>query len=72
MSGTSMATPHVAGICALLLESAGVKEGTTDPKLAFTIKDMLKKTADSLGLSRDEQGAGLVNAEEAMKGIRNG
>ena len=69
MSGTSMATPHVAGICALLLESAGVKEGVIEPKLASAIKETLKKTAADLGLPLDEQGAGLISAQKALKAI---
>ena len=70
MSGTSMATPHVAGICALLMESAGIKAGALEPKLASAIKETLKKTASNLGLPLDEQGAGLINAQKAVKAIK--
>ncbi len=69
MSGTSMATPQVAGACALLLEAVGVKPGAPDPTLAGTIKRVLTQTAESLGLPRDAQGAGFLNARKALAAL---
>lgn len=61
LSGTSMATPVCAGIAALLLES--------EPMLRpDDVKERLMQTADSLGLPRDVQGAGLINAQRAIGG----
>jgi serine protease len=56
--GTSMATPHVAGVAALL-RSAGVH----DPD---TLEHMLKQSADDLGDQR-KYGAGLIQAGNALR-----
>lgn len=60
MSGTSMATPHVAGIVALMLEA--------NPYLTpMQVKDILERTATNMtGRLPWEAGAGHVNAYEAV------
>lgn len=61
LSGTSMATPHVSGIAALLLQK--------NPELTpFDIKTTLMNTADPLkdGYSVYEVGAGRVDPYEAI------
>jgi len=59
-SGTSMATPHVAGIIALMLEA--------NPNLTpAQVKDILKRTATNMtGRLAWEAGAGHVNTYEAV------
>jgi len=61
MSGTSMATPHVSGVVALMLQ---VNPNLT-PK---EIKDILKKTATDLGMEGCDNvyGCGVVNAYYAV------
>ncbi|WP_096273549.1 S8 family serine peptidase [Paucisalibacillus globulus] len=61
MSGTSMATPHVAGIVALMLEA--------NPTLTpAEVKGILQQTAtDMPGYEAWEAGAGYVNAYNAVE-----
>ncbi|PVY42962.1 S8 family serine peptidase [Pontibacter virosus] len=63
MSGTSMATPHVAGIVALMLEA--------NPKLTpDQVKSILQQTATNIpGREPWEVGAGYVNAYAAVDHI---
>lgn len=62
MSGTSMATPHVAGVVALMKSKFGEKATPS------WIKERLQKTATDLGaIGRDDfYGSGLVNAQKAL------
>lgn len=65
LSGTSMATPHVAGICALML-------GMSDPLPPANPRATLDGTADDLyEPGRDStSGYGLADAEEAVLGAQ--
>lgn len=64
LSGTSMATPHVAGVVALLKQIN--PEWTPEE-----IKSRLKETATDLGFDVNSQGAGLVNLVGAS-GVSDG
>ena len=60
MNGTSMAAPHVTGTAALVL----AVHGSLTPD---EVKAKLKSTAEDLGLSTEQQGAGLVRADLAIQ-----
>ncbi|MDJ0765582.1 MAG: S8 family serine peptidase [Myxococcota bacterium] len=61
-SGTSMSCPHVAGLCALMLE----KNPAATPA---DIKRTLMDTAVDIGATVDEMGAGRVDAVDAVNAI---
>jgi serine protease AprX len=62
MTGTSMSTPHVAGLCALMKQK--------DPELTCAeAKKYLKTTAINLGYNYNMQGAGRVDADAAMNAV---
>lgn len=61
-SGTSMATPHATGTCALLVQK--------DPALTPTgAKDVLMKNTVDLGLDENTQGKGRVDALKAFQSL---
>jgi serine protease AprX len=59
-SGTSMATPHASGACALLLQA---KAGLSPEQ----VKDLLMNTAKSLGLDANSQGKGRADVFAAYE-----
>ena len=58
-NGTSMSSPHVAGVAALVLAMDGY-ETEED------VRSRLRDTAEDIGFSEDKQGYGLINAAEAV------
>ncbi len=62
ISGTSMATPHVAGVAALIKQAHS-------SWIPNKIKEVIKSTAASLNLDPNQQGAGFIDALKAVQFI---
>ena len=61
MSGTSMATPHVAGTVALMMAA----NNETKASLS-AVMDVLAKTVQAKGSSKDKFGEGVIDASKAV------
>jgi subtilisin family serine protease len=66
-SGTSQATPIVAGAFALALSAYLKKHGTAPPN--GYLEQLLMNTADDLGLGAGDEGAGRVDVARAVAAI---
>ncbi len=58
-NGTSMASPHVTGVAALVLAMEGYE---TEEE----VREPLQDTAEDIGFDENKQGYGLINAAEAV------
>jgi serine protease len=67
-TGTSMAAAHVSGVAAMVLASGVLKAGLTPKARVDAVARRLRGTARDLGLTRRQQGAGLIDAGRATEG----
>jgi subtilisin family serine protease len=71
LSGTSMATPFVSGVAALVFSAPLVSENDLNNNGIWDPSEVKQKIFDSVellpGLTNDQQGYGLVKADEATR-----
>jgi serine protease len=65
--GTSMAAAHVSGVAAMVLASGVIPAKASPRGKVNRVIRRLRKTARDLGLSRERQGAGLIDAGKATE-----
>ncbi|HEY6145451.1 MAG TPA: S8 family serine peptidase [Solirubrobacterales bacterium] len=65
--GTSMAAAHVSGVAAMVLASGAINPTLKPEARVSVVTKKLRHTARDLGLSRTEQGAGLLDAAAATE-----
>ncbi len=72
-SGTSMATPHVAGAMALLLSATNIKGGIDGYEKAFLIQNLMTSSVEELGESGQDHryGFGRVDILRAIDFAHN-
>jgi subtilisin family serine protease len=65
--GTSMAAAHVSGVAAMVLASGAIPQNASPRGKVNRVIRRLRKTARDLGLPRERQGAGLIDAGKATE-----
>jgi serine protease len=65
--GTSMAAAHVSGVAAMVLASGTIPGKASPASRVNRVIRRLRKTARDLGLPRERQGAGLIDAGKATE-----